>query len=92
MITNQPQPDSGEPNAFQRTCIGRIGETLATHALQVPTFHRQDRGWYVGEFRFRERAYRIEVYDDLVVMHAGRYYYEPYMPGVSQLVLVNFPI
>lgn len=79
MVNSPPQPDSAKPTVFQRLCIRRIGEILASHGLQTPTFQRQDRGWFLGEFRFRERAYRIEVYGDMVVMHEGRYYYEPYM-------------
>lgn len=70
--------------SFQRECARRLDETIAEHGLGRPTWSLKTDGRHrlEGHFEFEGKAYRIEIYSDVVVMHQDddRRYFESYMP------------
>ena len=70
-------------NEFATKCRDRICRVFLDLGLEPPAFEWRegDLKYLAGEFDREGRKYRIEIYDENVVMHEGKRYYECYMRG-----------
>ncbi len=65
---------------FRRLCKERVASTFAALGLEVPLFYDVPGHQYaVAELKHRGQIHKIEVYDDDVVMLAGKSLFECYM-------------
>jgi hypothetical protein len=66
---------------FAARCRDRILDVFASLDLEPPRFQAREGNlpYIAGEFAHGGRTYRIEIYNENVVMHEGGRYYECYM-------------
>lgn len=59
---------------FQRRTVARINDILDSHAIEPPDYAVQPDGWLSGTFQLRGKRYRVEIYENEVVMTSGRWH------------------
>jgi hypothetical protein len=66
---------------FRDFCRREVAMVFSSLGHDAPTFRKASDGDHlVGEFRYRDRDHRIEIYNDDVVMLDGVHLFEAYMP------------
>lgn len=66
---------------FRSNSRERIFSVFSSVGTVAPTFDDSPGERYlIGQFELRQVPHTIEIYDDTIVMHAGKHLFECYMP------------